>query len=93
MASTHHPGTMPTGRRRVADRAEGTDAMHPVINRQIANMKIAERAQYAERERRIRAAGSSRPQAIDFARLGGRLQRTLLRLGQGLRGAPVGAGA
>jgi hypothetical protein len=67
--------------------------MHPGLNHQLTHVKMAERLQYAERERRIRQAGSSRPYTIDSTGLRGRLQRTLLRLGQGLRGAPVGAGA
>jgi hypothetical protein len=67
--------------------------MHPGLNHQLAHVKMAERLQSAEQERRVRAAGSSRPYAIDAIGLRGRLQRTLLRLGEGLRGAPVGAGA
>ena len=67
--------------------------MHPTMVHELARIKMAEQLAYAERERRVRAAGRSRPQPIDAATLGGRLQRTLLRLGRGLRGKPVGAGA
>lgn len=67
--------------------------MHPAMTQELAKIKIAEQLQYAERERRVRAAGSSRPHTIDASSLGGRVRRTLLRLGHGLRGAPAGAGA
>lgn len=67
--------------------------MHPGISHQLATIKIAEMHATAERERRVRAAGSSRPRFIDATALGGRIQRTLLRLGHALRGAPAGAGA
>lgn len=67
--------------------------MHPAMTHELARIKMADQLQYAERERRVRAAGSSRPHTIDATTLGGKLQRTLLRLGNALRGAPVGAGA
>lgn len=67
--------------------------MHPTMTHELARIKIAEQMQYAERERRARAAVSSRPRSIDAVATGGRLRRTLLRLGHGLRGAQAGAGA
>jgi hypothetical protein len=44
----------------------------------------------SERERRIRAAGSSRPRSIDAVPFRGRLRRSFLRLGGRLRGAMPG---
>ena len=67
--------------------------MHPGMTHELTRIKVAEQLQYAERERRIRQAASSRPRSIDMATLGGQVRRTLLRLGHGLRGASVGAGA
>jgi hypothetical protein len=67
--------------------------MHPTIVHELARIKIAEQLQYAENERRARLAASNRPHTIDAVPLGERIQRTLLRLGQGIRGAPAGAGA
>ena len=67
--------------------------MHPTMVHELARIKMAEQLQYAERERRIRAAGKSRPLTIDAVPFRVRLRRTLVRLGQGVRGTPVGAGA
>jgi hypothetical protein len=67
--------------------------MHPAMTHELARIKITELHQDAERERRARAAVSGRPRSIDATPLRGRVRRTLLRLGQGLRGAPAGAGA
>lgn len=67
--------------------------MHPTMVHELARIKIAEQLQYAERERRVRAAGKARPQTIDAVPFRARVQRTLLRLGQGLRGTPAAAGA
>ena len=67
--------------------------MHPAMTQELARIKISEQLQYAERERRVRAAGSNRPHAIDSAAIGDRVRRTLLRLGHGFRGAQAGAGA
>jgi hypothetical protein len=67
--------------------------MHPSMVHELARIKMAEQLQYAERERRIRAAGKSRPQTIDSVPFRVRVGRALIRLGQGVRGTPVAAGA
>lgn len=67
--------------------------MHPTMVHELARIKMAEQLQYAERERRIRSAGSKRRRSIDAVPFRARVGRTLLRLGQGLRGTPAGAGA
>ncbi len=67
--------------------------MHPAMTHELARIKQAELLQYAERERRVRAAGSSGPRSIDAVAMSARIQRTLLRLGHALRGAPAGATA
>ena len=67
--------------------------MHPAITHELTRIKQAELLEYAERERRVRATGASRPWSIDAVAIGGRLHRTLLRLGHAFRGAPAGARA
>ena len=67
--------------------------MHPAILHQLATIKMAEQLEFAERERRVRAAGSSRRRSIDARPFRERVQRTLLRLGWEFRGSPAGAGA
>jgi hypothetical protein len=67
--------------------------MHPTMVHELAKIKIAEQLQYAERERVARLAASNRPHTIDARPFLDRVQRTLLRLGLGLRGTPTGAGA
>jgi hypothetical protein len=79
----------PTG----ADDGRGDKTMHPTFTHDLARIKISEQMQYAERQRRARAAVASRPRSIDAVSLGGRVRQTLLRLGHATRGVPAGAGA
>jgi hypothetical protein len=67
--------------------------MHPAITHDLARIKIAEQLQYADRHRMAKAAVSNRPRSIDAVSLGGRIRRTILRLGHATRGATAGAGA
>jgi hypothetical protein len=66
--------------------------MHPMTVHALATIKMAEQLEYAERERRVRLAGSSRRERIDAVPLRERVQRTLLRLAWGARSLRAGAG-
>lgn len=48
--------------------------MHPHIGYSLAQIKIEEQLQYAERERLAQAVRKDRPRSIDIARLGERLR-------------------
>jgi hypothetical protein len=61
--------------------------MHPHVAYELAKLRMAEAQADAERERLIRAAKASRPQAIDAVGLRERLARLLSG-----RAGPVGTG-
>jgi hypothetical protein len=67
--------------------------MHPGMTHLLTDGIVAERLAASERERQVRSAGKHRPYTIDAVAIGGRLRRTLQRVGQGVRSAKVGAGA
>ncbi len=69
--------------------------MHPTFSQHLTAVKMSERLQDAERERRARAAVSAQHRPDGAVKWSGRLRRNLLRLrlGFGLRGSSAGAAA
>jgi hypothetical protein len=67
--------------------------MHAASVQQLTAIKMSERLQEAERERRARAAVSMQQRPHDAVTFGDRLRRNLLRLrlGFGLRGSSADA--
>lgn len=63
--------------------------MHPLMVHELARLKIAEELEYAERQRRFRAAQRQSGRAIDFSGLVGKLRVRLARSPE--RAAPAGA--
>ena len=87
MATPSPDPTLTTGRQTVTHH-EGKE-MHPAMAQHLAQIRIADLMQEAERSRRLRTAGSSRPRTIDAAPIKARFRRSILRLGGVLRGAPA----
>jgi hypothetical protein len=63
--------------------------MHPLMIHELARLKIAEDLEYAERQRRFRAARRQNGRAIDFSGLVGKLRVRFA--GSPERPAPAGA--
>lgn len=67
--------------------------MHPVIQYEIAKMRVAEFQQEAERERLIRRAAHDRDRGVQWSTIGARLRARLLGGTARLAKSPANAGS
>lgn len=67
--------------------------MHPVIQYEIAKLRVEEFHREAERERLIRQAAQDRNRGVEWTSMVARLRARLLRSNPGIQPRPADAGA